>query len=311
MMNQSQIAEVLKTKDNILIVSHRNPDGDTLGSSAALCRALRLMGKEAYMYPNPDITEKYIPFIEDYLGSPDYCPEFTVSVDVADQDMLCKGFSGEVDMNIDHHPTNPEFAGYNCICEKKAACGEIITEIIEAMEAPLDKDTATLLYIAVTTDTGYFMYANTNSDTLDCAGRLLDYGADNMRVVTVFFRKVSKARIALEGFIYNGMEYYCDGRLVVVTITKEMMEKSGATENDTTDIAGLAGRVDTMLVGVIIKEKDDGTCKVSLRSGPEVNSYEICMAYGGGGHSMAAGFTYHGPADEVKQQLVEKIGNLL
>ena len=220
------VKELLLSQNNILLVSHRNPDGDTLGSNAALCSALRRAGKTAYLFPNPQVTDKFFPFISEFFAPDGFVPDFTVAVDVPAPDMLSNGFTGKPDLCIDHHPTNPCYGETaNLIQPEKAACGEIILSLIEAMHGTATPREADLLYIAVSTDTGCFQYANTGSDTFLSAARIVSYGASNADLNVIFFRKVSKARLKLEGMIYSGMYFYRNGEVVVSTVTLDMMEK--------------------------------------------------------------------------------------
>ena len=306
-MTPIETAQLLLSKDNFLIITHKNPDGDTLGSSAALCRSLRACGKKAFLYDNKSISEKFMPYLTEYIIHEDFDADFIVSVDVADTTMFCPGFSGHIDLAIDHHVANPGFGDYNCIYSEKSACGEIITEIIENFPSGIDEVTATLLYIAVTTDTGAFMYLNTNADTFSCCSRLLKYGADMQEVNTVFFRKVSKPRIALEGLIYSGFEYYHNAEVVISVVTLEDMKRCEATNNDIDDLAGLPGRVDSEKIGVTIREIEEGISKVSVRTVPEYNACEICQAFGGGGHVMASGCTIHENPETAKQLILSEI----
>ena len=122
-----------------------------------------------------------------------------------------------------------------------------------------------------------------------------------------FFRKVSRARLMLESMIYAGMDYYRDGKISVATVTLDMMEKAGATEDDCDDLAGLAGRAEDSVVSITIKEQEDGSCKISVRSNPEVSSSDICAVFGGGGHAMAAGCTIMGTPQIAKELLIQVI----
>ena len=309
MLNCAEAAALLLKNDNYILATHKNPDGDTLCSAAALCKALQRAGKTAYLFPNPEITEKFRPFVMACFAPEGYVPEHIVAVDVASRDMFCQSFDADssVWMVIDHHPTNGGFAQYNCVESGRSACGEIVTEIIEEMPGSITKEEANLLYIALSTDTGCFMYANTNAGTFQTAARLADYGASMYDLNAIFFRKVSNARLALEGMILSGMEYFRDGSVLVSTITRDMMHRSGATENDTDDLAAIPGRSITEKLGVTIREIKEGVCKVSLRSVPEINSAEICKKFGGGGHLMAAGCTIHAKPEEAKKQILEAI----
>lgn len=306
-MNVSEAAEYLRKKDQILIVTHKNPDGDTLSSSAALCHALQTCGKTAFLFPNVQITRKYVPYVGKYFAPEGYTPKTIVSVDVADVSMFCQNFHEKVDLCIDHHPTNPGFGVENCIYPERAACGEIMTDIISCLPCGIDQEIATLLYIAITTDTGCFRYLNTTGNTFRCAALLYEKGADMATVNTVFFRKQSKARIAIEAEILSSMELYREGKIVFAFVTLDMIKRTGAKEEDLEDLSELAGRIDTELLGITIREKEDGGCKVSVRSFPEINSFEICRHFGGGGHKMAAGCTIPASPKEARDQLLKVI----
>ena len=146
------VTKYLLAHNEFLILTHRNPDGDTMGSAAALCSALRRSGKTAYLYPNKQATEKIRRYTESFFAGEKYAVSCVISVDVASQDMLAEGFLGMVDCCIDHHPTNSGFGTVNLICPEKSACGEIVLTIIENMHRGLTKEEANLLYIAISTD---------------------------------------------------------------------------------------------------------------------------------------------------------------
>ena len=300
--------ELLLSQNNILLVSHRNPDGDTLGSNAALCSALRRAGKTAYLFNNPQITKKYSPYVCEFFTPEGFTPDFTVAVDVPAPDMLSDGFAGRIDLCIDHHPTNPFYGEKaNLIQAEKAACGEIILSLIEAIHGSVTPQEADLLYIAVSTDTGCFQYANTVSDTFLAASRIVSYGASNADLNVTFFRKVSKARLQLEGMIYSGMYFYRDGEVVVSTVTLDMMEKCGATEDDCDDLAALPGRIEGEKVGITIREISSNHCKISVRTTKDISASEICGRFGGGGHAMASGCSIHASPEEARELLLRVV----
>ena len=300
----SAATKYLLAHDRFLILTHKNPDGDTMGSAAALCSALRRAGKTAFLSPNKQATEKLLKYTAAYFADEDYNAFSIITVDVASQDMLVENFKRMVDCCIDHHPTNPAFGKVNLICPEKSACGEIVLTIIENMHHGLTKEEADLLYIAISTDTGCFQYANTNSDTHAAVSKLLRYGADNKALNLVFFRMVSKARVLLEGKIYSSLFFHRDGSIVVATITKDMMFECGASEEDCDDLASLPGRIDGTAVGITIREKDNGFSKVSVRTSPEVSAIEICTYFGGGGHSMAAGCTIEASPQKARELIL-------
>lgn len=310
-MTIRECAEYLKTKDRFLILSHVRPDGDTLGSCGALTHALQRMGKTAYMYPNREVTETLLPFVEKYYAPEGYVPQTVISVDVASESMLAGGQDWVVDFCIDHHPSNSHYAKDYCVSPERASCGEIVLDVIsELLEGP-DYEEAQLLYIAVSTDTGCFCYSNTNSNTFLAAARLLDAGAELDSLNQLLFRKTSIARLRLEGMIYSGMTFHCDDRISVATVSQAMLETAGATEDDCSDLANLAGRARNALVCITIREIGDNVSKLSLRSSSEVNVSDICAQFGGGGHAMAAGCTMQCGTEEAKERILRAVEAVL
>lgn len=306
-MNYKQCAKTLLGHENILILTHKNPDGDTVASAAALCSALRRGGRTACLYRNPQIGEKLLPYARDFFAPAGYKYKYVVAVDVATEGLLPQGYEGPVNFCIDHHPTNSHYAGAELVRPEKSSCAEVVMELILNINTEITRDEATLLYIGLSTDTGCFQYSNTNSASLRAAAELLRLGADNAGVNLTFFRKVSRARLLLESLIYAGMDYYRDGKISVATVSLDMMEKAGATEDDCDDLAGLAGRAEGSVVSITIREQADGNCKISVRSNPEVSSSDICAVFGGGGHAMAAGCTIMGSPKMAKELLLQVI----
>lgn len=306
-MTAQECSQLLLSKNNILIITHTNPDGDTLCSAAALCSALRRAGKRANLFRNPAVTTKYMPHVEKYFAPKSFKSKYIVSVDVATEKMFAEGFDGAIDLCIDHHPTNSHYAKKELVCPDKAACGEIVLAVIKDMCGGITQEEADLLYIAVTTDTGCFQYLNTNAATFRAAAELLEYGADTGMVNVKFFRKASRARLKLEGMIYSTMGFYRDGKISVAIITKEMLRQAGAGEEDCDDLAGLAGRAEGASVNITIRERDNGSSKVSVRTGRDVSSSDICAVFGGGGHAMAAGCTIDCPPEKARDMLLAVI----
>ena len=151
-MNDREFAAALRDRDAILILSHLRPDGDTLGSGAALCSALRRMGKTAYLFPNPETTARYLPYVAQFFAPANFVPACVVAVDIATPNLFPQGFSGAVDLCIDHHPSNALYAGDTLLHAEKSACGEAVLDVIELLTGRVTEQEANLLYIAVTTD---------------------------------------------------------------------------------------------------------------------------------------------------------------
>ncbi len=298
----------LKDNDGYLLLTHIRPDGDTLGSAAALCHILRRMGKRAYLYPNPQVTATYAPFMAPYIAPEGFRHDTLVSVDLAAENLFPEGFKrSAVALCIDHHPTNTGYAKRLLCQPDKASCGEIILQLAKALDL-LDEQTASLLYMAVSTDCGCFVYANTNADTHRAAAELIEAGADYKKLNKLLFRTFAYSRLLLEGAIYAGLRRYGpDGCVTVATVTLQMLADAGATEDDCEDLASLAGRVAGNRVSVTIRELRPGVCKLSLRSGEDFDSSAVCALHGGGGHKMASGCTIHADPDKTRDIIVRDI----
>ena len=312
-MTVKETAEWLLSRDSFLITNHLRPDGDAHGSAAALCQGLRECGKTAYILPNPDSTERYIPWVENYYPDPeeDFAPAFILSVDTASVGMLntaAASFTDRIDLAIDHHPSNTFYAKNTCLDGSRASCGEIVYELLLAMPCGVSKVSAAPLYIALSTDTGCFAFANTTSNTLRVAAELVDAGAPQMELNRTLFRTKAKRRMLLEGDIFSHIEFYFGDRVAIITITRAMMDHYGVTENDMDDIAAIPGSVEDVLVGITIRELSGGGCKVSVRSGPDFDSNALCSRFGGGGHKMAAGLSMDADAASMKAMLLEALG---
>ena len=308
-MTKNDVKNILLANDNFLILTHTRPDGDTIGSAAALCAALRRIGKNAFLYPNPEITDTYREFSDEFIC--EAIPEnaFHLSVDTAAENMLPVGYEGKVRLAIDHHGSNSFYAENTYVESDKAACGQIIMDIIEDTCGSISLEEAELLYVAVSTDTGCFMYGNTNADALYAGAKLLGLGVNNGELNKKLFRSMSLSRLKLEGLIYSTMRSYRDNTINIAVITQDMMNEAGADENDCDDLASLAGKVKGSIVSVTIRELADGRSKASVRTTPAVNASDICAEYGGGGHSMAAGCTMNaGPWEcaDLMLKAVEK-----
>ena len=288
MLTVNECAAILRENDCFCILTHSRPDGDTLCSAAALCSALRRMGKKAALYRNPEITETYQPIVGPYLWTEGE-RGFTVACDTADVTMLPEKWSGDIDLAIDHHPKNPGYAAATLLDGSKASCGELVMEVIETLCGDLTEEEAKLLYIAVSTDTGCFSYGNTKADTLRAAAHLVDCGAQNGALNKQFFRSYSAGRIRLEGLIYASLQSFRANQVNIAVVTQDMMRQAGATEDDCEDLASLPGKVRGNRVSFMIRELDEGRCKVSVRTDGSVNAAELCARFGGGGHPMAAG----------------------
>lgn len=305
-----QCSAILKEKDNILILTHANPDGDTLGSGFALCRALMKIGKICAVENADTIPKKYNYLYKD-IAPIKFEPDYVVAVDVATSKLL-GNLDGKyyIDMCIDHHSTNDEYADYLLLEDVPAACG-VIFEVIKELGVDIDKHIADCLYTGLTTDTGCFRYASTTADTYRAAAELIDFGADNGRINRIMFETKSKTYARLERLALDSMRFYENERVAVITITQEMYRLTGSNEQETEAIAPLTRQIEGVEIGITIREKEDGTCKASIRTFESVNAAQLAKSFGGGGHSQAAACKFDCTVKEAKEKLIAKCGEFL
>ena len=306
-MTTQETAALLRTYDNVLILTHRRPDGDTIGCASALCIALRQLGRTAYLLYNRETTEHFLPYAQEFWAPEGFTPDHVVSVDIASLSLLpenAEAYRDRIELAIDHHPSFEHFAPQSCVIPERAACGEILYEIIEEMVS-VNPEIALPLYVAVATDTGCFVYSNTTANTHRVAAELMDTGIDYRAVNKIHFRTKSRKRLAMEAHMADTMETYDEGRLVLMTIPLSLMEEIQATEGDAEDLSSLAGLVEGNDCAVTMREIKPDEWKISVRTGARVNATRVCQLMGGGGHKSAAGCTLSVPLEEAKRQVLE------
>lgn len=313
MINVEKCAWLLKSKDNILILTHAHPDGDTLGSAFALCRALLSLGKKAKVKCADVIQSKYDYLFED-INMPDFDEDFIVAVDVATENLLgdlADVYAGRVDLCIDHHGTNTHYAKKLLLNADAAAACEIVFKVIKALGVKIDLGIANCLYTGLTTDTGCFRYASATSNTYRAAAELIDMGVDNGRINRIMFETKTKTYAALERMALEGMQFFCDERVCVITITQEMYKRTGSNEQETEAIAPLTRQIEGVEIGITIREKADKSCKSSIRTFESVDASKLASAFGGGGHKQAAACRFDCGVEDAKKMLVEKCKEML
>ena len=309
-MTPLEAAEFLKAHDRYLILTHVRPDGDTIGCAAGLCRSLRLGGKEAYVLGNPEATSLFTPYLEGLTAPEGYEPETVVAVDMAARGLFpdnAKEYLERVELTIDHHPSQEFYAKHTCLDAKRAACGELMYEIVQLL-GPITPEIGEALYVAVSTDCGCFVYSNTTPATHRCAAALMETGFDPYPVNRRHFRTKSFKRLKLEGMLAAGMELRDNGETALVFLTLEMLREVGAQERDIDDISAFVGQVEGVKNGVTLRELRPGVCKLSLRTDPgDLNASAVCARLGGGGHAAAAGATIEGSMEEARSAVLAAI----
>ena len=309
-MDYREAAALLAEQNDILILTHKRPDGDTIGCAVGLCAALRKLGKTAWVLPNADATSLFTPYLEGCQAPGEFAPRFVVSVDIAGRSLFPENakvwLERGVDLAIDHHPSNEGFGRENCVDARRAACGELIFDLVREW-GEIDAAIALPLYVAVSTDTGCFVYGNTTPGTHRVAAALMETGIDYRGVNKRHFRTKSFKRLRLESMLCQNMELFDGGRIAVAAVTLEMMAVLDAREEDAEDVSAFAGQVEGVQTAVTIRELRPGECKLSVRTSAGLNASAVCALLGGGGHAAASGCTVHGSVEEAKRAILEAI----
>ena len=298
----------------VLILAHSHPDGDTLGSAYALARALQALDKPVQVLCEDRIPAMFA-FMAEGLVQSALENAYIVAVDAAEESLLGDSFAreyhGKVDLSIDHHATNGLYAKDNYIDASASACAEIIGDLIEAMGVPLTAHMAACIYAGVSTDTGCFRYANTTARSHLWAARCMELGVDTEPLDRAFFETETKTYLALERMAFDNLQYFCDGRAALVAVTQEMFRRSGSNDEEYIKIVARVKNIEGVLAGVAIREKEDGSYKISMRTHPPVDAAAICARMGGGGHLRAAGASSELGLEETIAVVIECIEEAL
>ena len=262
---------------------------------------------------NPEVTELFSNYIDGFTVGPEFTPETVVSVDIASKSLFpapAQPYLDRVDLAIDHHPSQEFFAKETCLDSKRAACGQLIFEIIKQF-ASITPEIGEALYVAVSTDCGCFQYSNTDAEAHRAAAELMESGFNPYPVNRKFFRTKTFRRLKLENLLTAGMELRDGGQTALVFLTRAMIDEVGASERDMDDISAFVGQIEGVKNGVTLKETTDGHVKLSLRTDPgDLNASAVCALLGGGGHAAAAGAMVQGTMEEVRRMVIGAIGQV-
>ena len=318
-LNQNElksIAGVIEKSDRILIIPHKNPDGDTIGGALGLYQVFLNMKKnpEILCYDEPPPVFSFLPNIEKVkVGESDLDHDSIFILDAGATHLT--GFhekyprlfnkSLEV-VNIDHHPSNDYYGKYNLVVTEAASVTAILYEMCTALNLPLDRSAATCFLTGIYTDTGSFMHSNTSSETLKIAARLLAKGANLRAITKEIFNTTPLSTMRLWGRVMKNAYQTSDG-VTVSVVTKRDFDDTGADYSEMSGAVDYVNSVPGADYSVILTERD-GKVKGSLRTlKDDVDVAQIAGEYGGGGHTKAAGFTLPGYLEkEVRWKIVDK-----
>ena len=306
----SELVDRIKHGQRFVIASHQRPDGDAIGSSMAMALALKAIGKEATVVTDaiPPVFLQPFPGVDTIRITPEITDSFDAALIMECSELSRTGVSGldrSPVMNVDHHPGNTGYGAINWVDESAAACGEMAYSLIEAIGAPLTSDVATHVYLAILTDTGSFHFSHLSPRTYEIARRCVEAGADPRWIARTHYDSNSLARVRIFGAVMNGMVIVDEGRVALLSITREKMADLGGTNDDLEGLINFPLTVKDIEAVAFFKEIGDGDWRVSMRSKGNVDTGRIAREHGGGGHTNASGCAASGALDDVYKQFGE------
>ncbi|MCG8485357.1 MAG: bifunctional oligoribonuclease/PAP phosphatase NrnA [Clostridia bacterium] len=310
-----RIVEALDTSEKLLIFPHIIPDGDTIGSAAALYKALMQKGKDVYVLVEEMIPE-YLQFLSQGFIDEipvDFDPDLCIALDCSDIGRMGARFEayskGGTTINIDHHLTNTFFGDLNYVDDQASATGEIVFNFLKALNTHMDKFIAEALYTAISTDTGSFKYTNTTKNTHYAAAELLDNGVDLNHISVELYQNVRLEKIRLEAKVLDHLSIFCNGKAVLAYVSQEMLAETNAKMDETEGIVETLRNIQGVEIAVLFKEMNDNEIKVGFRAKRSADVSKIAMMFGGGGHVKAAGCSIFDNLKNAQQLVSDAIIN--
>lgn len=313
-----ELAKVICSKEKILIYPHINMDGDALGSAAALCKALRQMGKTCYILIEDDVPSNLAFLDKGYTTSDQTViekPDVSICVDCGDAGRFpkrkAKFDAAPITICIDHHATTTAYCHYNYVDSTAAATGELIYNLLCALGVTIDQEMGEAIFAAITTDTGSFQYSNTTKKSHEIVAKLYDAGIDANGVSVALYENVRVEKLLIKNRVLNTLSLICGGRGAIAYMTEEMLRETGASSDETEGVVQELRSINTVEIAAFLKEMEGGRVKVSLRSKRYADVTEIAGAFGGGGHKKAAGCALDCTLSEAFDLIKEKMTDCL
>lgn len=310
----SEAETFLRNCSDAVIITHSNPDGDCIGAGFAMKDILEQLGIRSRVVCH-DVFPKRYDFLTEGGAGEDFEPQTIISVDVADTKLMGKYeeiYGNKVQLCIDHHVSNKNYAEKTLVRPEATAACEVIYDLAKYMGLKITKHCAECLYTGIATDSGCFKYSCTTPHAHEIAAEMMrEYSdIDFARINRYMFDVKSIGRIKLESKLNDMIETYLDGKLCIISVTRKMMSELGIKDEELEGFAPLTIQYEGAEVGIFIRERHDDY-KCSFRSADKVNVSKICETIGGGGHDKAAGCNLAGDLDDIKKQLIDAVSNAL
>lgn len=312
------ISQLLREGESFLVCAHYSPDGDALGSTAALGFILKALGKDFALYNESGVPAQFewlsLP-CELHTEIPEGDFDYVISLDCGDKarlgDAMEKHFPETGSINIDHHLGNPNFAEHNWVGPEYAAVGEMVAQIALDLDIPLSGELGEAIYLALVSDTGYFSFGNTRPETLELSAEILRQGLNTGTFNARLQNQWTTGRLKLWSKIFGDTHFYFDDQVGVIHISQDLFDDTGTSREDTDGVVNYIRRVKTVKAAILLREDEPGFTKISFRSSGDVNVQQIAASLGGGGHKNAAGAGLEVGMEEAERIVLEACDKFL
>jgi bifunctional oligoribonuclease and PAP phosphatase NrnA len=310
-------AEIRKSR-TIAVLSHVRPDGDAIGSQLALTLSLLDLGKVVDAWNEDGLPEAFSFLSRSELVTvpPRAAKTFdlVIALDTATRDRLGAPLQAikQADcwINIDHHVSNPSYGDLNYLDLTAPATGQIVFELIQQQQYPLNLEIAEALFVAISTDTGSFRYRNTSARTFEVVAELVRQGVDVARISHFLYESQPKRRVLLLHELLHNAHFYARDRIATMALTLEKKRQLGIQPADTDGLIDIVRSIETVVVAILFEELEDNRVRVSMRSkNTEIDVNKICGEFGGGGHPLAAGARIRGSLEEVEKLVTNRVSD--
>jgi len=309
-----EIAHALRSHESFVVLSHVRPDGDALGSQIAMGLALQNLGKKVKVWNEEGLLEKFsfLPGGELVTFPPEDPEDFDVvlALDTATRQRLGENCLAAVRnaklwINIDHHPSNPRYGDLVHIDPIAPATGQILFELLQSQDLPLDEAIAENLFAAISTDTGSFQYPNTTARTFEIAADILRCGIKVGELSQKLYESYPRRRIELLRVLLDRMRFDADGKVASFSLPIATANELGVIPEDNEGLIDHLRAIQGVIIAIFFEELEDGKVRVSMRSKDErADVCEICLRFKGGGHKLAAGARVPGALEDVANRVI-------
>jgi len=307
----AEIRQMLEAANRVLVVSHKDADGDALGSILAMREVLAGMGRTAFVRVPPPVPDMYafLPGFEAInADSEEGAPDLVVVLDSSNLERVAGALGslpeGSPMVNIDHHVSNPRFGAVNLIVPEASSTAEVAYDVFQEWGIEITPGIATNLYTGLFTDTGGFRHENTTERALDIGSHLVRQGANAADIAMRVYKSKKISTLKLQAQMMATIKFECDERLVYAYVTEEMLERAGAERDETEGLIDILNSVEGLELALFFKEVGPAMTKGSVRSRGQANANLLASEFGGGGHERAAGMEIALPLREAIEQVL-------